>query len=171
MGGTGWFGTDSPGLSAWVFAALSPVFSADSLPAPRRSRIVKPFSSSIGSPYVALYTTPTRSVAIAFSADVLEKPAGKHRQPELDAENDEQDAGEAPPDPHCDELARVGQDRLIQDDWRRDTDQLLTEGHVLEDRLLGESSETFEQLSSHEQSLVPVNNPRAPAPEVVEERH
>src|SRR5260221_15595 len=66
MGGTGCFWAGSADLAVWACAAVSLVFSTDSLPTPRPSRIMKPFSSSISPPYVAIYPTPAHSGAISF---------------------------------------------------------------------------------------------------------
>src|SRR5262245_42596872 len=83
-------------------------------------------------------------------------------------EDDQQDACEASPHTHRDELARIGDDRRLEENRHSDASQLFAQGHVLQDRLVRESPKSFEESSSHEQSLVSIDNPRMSASEIVE---
>ena len=86
----------------------------------------------------------------------------------LDREDDEEDANQASPDTHLDELSRIGDDRRAEQDRSYVTNEVFTKRDVFQDRLIGETAQTFKKATANKHRLVSIDDPAMTAPEIVE---
>ena len=83
-------------------------------------------------------------------ADVLKERMRENRQAKLNMKDNQQDANEASKDTHFDKFPGIGDDRRKEEQWVCLLEDFLTEGDILENRLIGKPAESFKELPTNE---------------------
>jgi hypothetical protein len=102
-------------------------------------------------------------------ANVLKERMRENRQAKLNMKDNQQDANEASKDTHFDKFPGIGDDRGKEEQWVCLLEDFLTEGDILENRLIGKPAESFKELPTNEQGLITVDDSASDTTEIIQE--
>src|SRR5688572_8039713 len=109
-----------------------------------------------------------QSAWVVDSPNILKKFPWKDRQVKFDREDDEEDANQASPDAHFDELSRIGDNRRAEQDGPFVTNKFFTERDVFQHRLIGKAAQMLKEATANKQRLVSIDDTSMTAPEIIE---